>query len=142
LEGRTGYKTRETPTCDFGISKSNQILQEQAATIALLARLDPGSLKISEVLESKPEGHVVLVVGEIEIYLPQVEIGDRSEERTRLESELAEARVQVQRLESLLAGPFAQKAPTDIVQKEQDKLAAFRQTAEKLQAKVKELETM
>ena len=119
----------------------SQVLREQAATIAQMARIDPGSLVILEALESKPEGHVVLVVGEIEIYLPQFEIGDGSEERTRLDNELAETRTQIRRLESLLAGPFAQKAPADIVQKEQDKLAVFRQTAEKLRAQLKELNT-
>ena len=119
----------------------SQILREQSATIARLARIDAGSLKILEELEGKPESAVVLVVGEIEIYLPQIEIGDRSEERSRLDNELAEATAQIHRLETLLAGLFAQKAPADIVQKEQEKLAAYHQTAEKLHARLKELET-
>jgi len=35
-------------------------------------------------------------------------------------------------LEKLLASPFAEKAPPEVVQKERDKLEDYRETAEKI----------
>jgi valyl-tRNA synthetase len=118
----------------------HQLLGEQAAMIAQLARIDPGALQIMAAMESKPEDSVVLVVGDVEIYLLLAGLGDRGEERGRLEQELADVNGQIERLESLLAGPFTERAPAHIVQKEQDKLSAFRQSAEKLSAQLKSYE--
>jgi valyl-tRNA synthetase len=58
---------------------------------------------------------------------------DVEAERERLEKELAEAQSQIKRLEKLLASPFAEKAPPDVVQKERDKLEEYLETAERLQ---------
>jgi valyl-tRNA synthetase len=57
---------------------------------------------------------------------------DLAAERARLETELAESHAQIERLENLLASPFAQKAPPDVVEKEREKLAAYRETAARL----------
>jgi valyl-tRNA synthetase len=45
----------------------------------------------------------------------------------------------ITRLEALLSGPFADKAPAAIVQKEREKLAAFQQTAEKIRTQLQGL---
>ena len=52
---------------------------------------------------------------------------------------LEETNQQIDRLEKLLSSPFAQKAPADVVQKERDRLAAFQETAEKIQSQLNEL---
>jgi valyl-tRNA synthetase len=57
---------------------------------------------------------------------------DVEAERERLEKELEEAEGQIKRLEKLLASPFADKAPPEVVQKERDKLEDYRETAEKI----------
>jgi valyl-tRNA synthetase len=75
----------------------------------------------------------------VEIYLPLAGLVDVGEERLRLEKDLAEAQAQIERLEGLLRGAFAQKAPPTVVQKERDKLAAYQGTAEKLAAQLKAL---
>jgi valyl-tRNA synthetase len=72
------------------------------------------------------------VIGQVEVYLPLAGLIDLEGERRRLENELKEIESQIQRLEQLLASPFAQKAPPAIVQKEREKLAAFVETKEKL----------
>ena len=69
--------------------------------------IDPASLAIEERITEKPDGTVALVVGPVEIYLPLAGLVDLSEERARLESDLAEVRGQIDRLRQLLAGPFA-----------------------------------
>ncbi len=74
-----------------------------------------------------------------EIFLPLVGMVDAAMERARLEKELQEALLQIERLENLLNSPFAQKAPAPVVEKEKDKLADFRQTADKLKEQIRNL---
>jgi valyl-tRNA synthetase len=112
------------------------LLQEQAATIASLARLDQHNLTILEKLAEKPEGHIALVVGAVEIFLPLAGLVDSEEERIRLSRDLVELEMQIQRLESLLASPFAEKAPAQVVQKEREKLASYQETAKKIKSQI------
>jgi len=87
------------------------------------------------------EGYITLIAGptagSIEIFLPLAELGDPAEERARHEKELKEAESHIERLEKLLAGDFASKAPAALVQKERDKLSSYKETAEKIQAQLK-----
>jgi valyl-tRNA synthetase len=76
------------------------------------------------------------VVGVVEIYLPLAGMIDLAEERTRLEKDLRDARSQIERLEKLLAGDFANKAPAALVQKEREKLEGYRKTAEKIEGQL------
>lgn len=117
-----------------------QVLNQQAASIAVLSGLDMDQLQILEKLPEKPEGHIVLVVGPVEVYLPLAGMVDPSEERTRLEKDLADAQSQIKRLEDLLASPFAEKAPAPIVQKEREKLASYKDTEMKLRSQLEALE--
>jgi valyl-tRNA synthetase len=71
------------------------------------------------------------------IYLPLAGMVDQAEEKARLEKELKEAESHIQRLEKLLAGDFANKAPAHLVAKEREKLAGYQDTAEKIKAQLK-----
>ncbi|RME07289.1 MAG: valine--tRNA ligase, partial [Anaerolineae bacterium] len=122
----------------FATGERAELLRREARNIAALAHLDAERLQIADALPEKPEGHIALVVGAVEIYLPLAELVDPAEERARLEKELAEAESQIQRLEKLLASPFSEKAPPPVVQKERDKLENYRQTAAKLRAQLSE----
>ncbi len=115
------------------------LLVDQATPLAALAGLDPQNLTVLDHLENKPMGHIALVVGPVEIYLPLASLVDAGEERLRLEKDLAETTAQIERLEKLLGGSFAEKAPSLVVQKERDKLAAFQQTAEKIRGQLSTL---
>jgi valyl-tRNA synthetase len=112
------------------------VLNEQSASLAALAGLDPTALKLADRLDQKPDGHIALVVGTVEIYLPLAGMVDLQAESQRLDKELQDTLTQIQRLEALLSSPFASKAPSAVVQKEQERLDAFRSTAEKLQAQL------
>jgi len=114
-------------------SREAHTLRSQAASLAALAHLDPARLEIHAQIASKPDGHITLVVGPVEVYLPLAGLVDLNEERARLEKNLANTQRQIDRLEKLLAGPFTEKAPPEVVQKERDKLAALQDTAQKLQ---------
>jgi valyl-tRNA synthetase len=116
------------------------ILQAQAKSIASLSGLDLSKLQILAQLNTKPDGHVALVVGSVEIFLPLAGLVDLDEERARLQGDLDSALAQIQRLEHLLDGPFASKAPAEVVQKEREKLAGYLETKQKLEAQLTLLE--
>lgn len=115
------------------------VLQRQSATIASLARLDSENFTILESIESKPEGHIALVIGSIEAYLPLEGLVDIAEQRIRLEKELSDTTSQIERLEALLASPFAEKAPANVVENERSKLSTYSEKAEKIKAQLETL---
>jgi valyl-tRNA synthetase len=112
------------------------LLKEQSSMIAALAGLDHSQLSIPPSLKDKPEESAVLVVGTVEIYLPLAGMVDVDAERTRFEKELAVTESQIERLEKLLGGDFANKAPAPVVAKEREKLAAFKETAAKIRTQL------
>lgn len=113
------------------------LLKEQSRVLAALAGLSESELTLVPSLADKPGDSVVLVIGTVEVYLPLAGMVDLAEEKTRLEKELKEAQSHIARLEKLLAGDFASKAPAALVQKEREKLTAYRETAEKIKAQLK-----
>ena len=121
-------------------SSALEILKEQAAIIANLAYLDQNALLITTSLAGKPEGNIALVVGPVEIYLPLVGLVNIADEQKRLQKELDEVERQIQRLETLLAGDFTSKAPSTVVEKERQKLAAYQEIASKLRRQADELD--
>ncbi|MBI1794471.1 MAG: valine--tRNA ligase [Chloroflexi bacterium] len=121
----------------FAAGDKTDLLKEQAATIASLAGLDHSLLSIRESLKKKPTDSAALVIGPVEIFLPLAGMIDLADEKSRLEKELAEAQSHIERLERLLASDFAGKAPAPVVAKEREKLAGYKETAEKLRAQLK-----
>ncbi|MFO3796799.1 MAG: class I tRNA ligase family protein, partial [Anaerolineales bacterium] len=112
------------------------LYQQEKSALAMLARLDERRLEIRQRMDSKPAKHIVLVEGELEIYMPVAEMVDEREERARLEKELAELEAQIQRLEGLLASKFSKKAPAHVVQKERQRLEESKRAAEKIRQKL------
>ena len=109
-----------------------EMLRHQAPVIASLAKLRSEQLTIMESLTDKPDSHIPLVVGAVEIYLPLASLIDRIEERARLEKDLEEALAQVQRLETLLASPFKDRAPRHIVDNERVKLETYQEKVKRI----------
>jgi valyl-tRNA synthetase len=126
-------KPQKKTSAIFVSATSAEIIKEQAKTIAHLAQIDPDGLTILKTLDDKPEGHIAIVVGAVEVYLPLADLVDIGQEQARLQKELGEASSHIKRLEGLLSGSFSQKAPAEVVQKERDKLAEYKEKAAKLQ---------
>ncbi len=78
-----------------------------------------------------------MVVGAVEIYIPLAGMVDLANEKSRLEKELKDTESQIERLEKLLLSDFANKAPASVVGKEREKLAGYKETAEKIKAQLK-----
>ena len=121
----------------FAAGEKTALLQSQKLIIASLAGLDELQLTIQESLSNKPNDSIALVVGAVEIYIPLAGMVDLANEKSRLEKELKDTEVQIERLEKLLSSDFANKAPASVVGKEREKLAAFKETAQKLRSQLK-----
>jgi valyl-tRNA synthetase len=116
--------------------KKKELILEQVRVITTLAGLVEKQVVIVESMASRPENSISLVAGPVEIYIPLSGMVDQEEERKRLKKELSEVQVQIDRLEKLLGSDFASKAPSQVVEKERNKLEEFRQTADKLKAQL------
>ena len=112
------------------------LVKQEASIIASLAGLDETRLDIRAALDAKPEGQIGLVAGSVEIFLPLVDLVDPAEEQARLAKDLQEAESHIARLEKLLSSDFANKAPAPVVQKEREKLAGYKETAEKIKTQL------
>ncbi len=108
------------------------LIKSQQRVLELLARLDPEKSMIQETLTENPSGNLSLVVRGVEVFVPVQERTASVGDRNRLEQDLREAESQIERLEKLLTGDFAKRAPANLVEKERTKLSAFKETAEKL----------
>jgi valyl-tRNA synthetase len=128
---------KRIPATLVGGAKIN-LLKQQSEVIAVLAGLDYSQLSVLEALDAKPENSLALVAGPVEIYIPLSGMLDLQEQRKRLEKELADIQLQIDRLDKLLGSDFANKAPAQVVQKEREKLAAFQDTAGKLHTQLQE----
>lgn len=120
----------------FSAGAKSDVLKEQAKVIAALAGLNEAELTIESALQDKPKDSVSLVIGSVEIHIPLAGMVDLANEKSRLEKDLKEAESHIERLEKLLAGDFANKAPAALVQKERDKLTGYKETAEKIKAQL------
>jgi valyl-tRNA synthetase len=114
------------------------MLTEQAEILRTLARLDPARLMLAANLEA-PEQALTLVTGGVTMYLPLAELIDLDAERSRLGKELAETEAQIERSRGLLDGPFTQRAPAAVVQRERDKLGELETRAGRLRERLAEL---
>jgi valyl-tRNA synthetase len=115
------------------------VLQSQAQTILSLATVDPAAFELAASLSEKPQNAVSLVASGIEIYLPLTGLVDAAAERARLAKELGEVESQIVRLDALVTGPFGQRAPAAVVDKERQKLATYQETAAKLRSQLQDL---
>jgi valyl-tRNA synthetase len=107
-------------------------LSSHTEVLEKLANLSPEQLEIVEALPSAPENAIPLVAAGVEIYLPIAGLLDVEAEKDRLTAELGEVEGQIDRVSQLLAGPFSEKAPKEVVQKEKDRLESLQDTAGKL----------
>ena len=116
------------------------LLEQERGALAALARLDPARLQIAARGIQPPPGAIPIVAANIEVFLMAEQPVDRVAERERLGRELTEAQEQVARLEALLDGPFAERAPAHIVEKERASLAFHQEAVRKLQDQLALLE--
>ncbi len=108
------------------------MLKNQKKVLAALAKLNLNELVIQAGIKDKPKNQLSLVVSGIEIFLPKPDLVDDQDANDRLEKEFGGIQSQIKRLEDLLGGEFAIKAPPGLVEKERQKLDTYRLSAQKL----------
>lgn len=116
------------------------LLHQQASVLCALGGLDPSKVEFADSSSPAPRDAIPLVTRGIEVYLPLAGLRDVAQERSRLTREMEDTQEQVRRLEELLSGPFAQRAPAHIVEKERAKLQSLLQDKAKLKAQFESLE--
>ncbi len=117
-----------------------ELLSGQRDILVTTARLDADKLHIARTLEEKPAQAVALVVGDVEVYLPLAGMVDLAKERQRLNAEIEEVTKGIAASERLLANEdFLAKAPAQVVERERNKLAGYRQRQAKLQERLQSL---
>ena len=114
-------------------------LREQAPLLCLFARLEADEVSLQERIETPPPGSLPLTAGGVEIYLKLAEAFDARAEGERVARQLETIERQVGRLQSLLAGPFADRAPAEIVGAEREKLRQAEEEAGRLRAQLQGL---
>jgi valyl-tRNA synthetase len=137
---RGEYKVQPGKHIDALIAAGDQaaLLETQRPVLEQLARLDGETLQIQPALDP-PEQVASIVVGGVTCYLPLAGMVDLAAERARLEKELEEIQGLIARSEKQLAGPFAEKAPPAVVQRERDKLADLQQRRGQLEERLRVL---
>lgn len=112
-------------------------LGDMQSALCALARLDADQLEIVDSAEA-PDDAIVVSLGDYTCYLPLAGLVDKEKEIARLTKELADLTSQIERKQKLLNGPFAEKAPAAVVQRERDDVARMEassaEISERLQA--------
>jgi valyl-tRNA synthetase len=127
---------------EYNVEPARRIVAQIAAgeKSDLFSSQRDNNLRIAQSLLDEPEQALTLVVGGVEIYLPLAGMVDLDAERARLAKELARIEDGVARSQKLLSNEgFTAKAPAEVVQKEQDKLASLQEQAEKLRGRLETL---
>ncbi len=115
---------------DVGTQAPKLVYQKKV--LAALAKLNINELVIQAGIKEKPKNLLSLVVSGIEIFLPKPDLVDDQAANESLEKEYGGIQSQIKRLEGLLGGEFATKAPPGLVEKERQKLDTYRLSAQKL----------
>jgi valyl-tRNA synthetase len=136
LRAERGVSPSKRLAAMIAAGTKTDLLREQSKILTSLAGLHESELEVASSLSEKPKDSTALVIGPVEVYLPLAGMVDLGEEQRRLEKELKEAQSHIERLEKLLSGDFAHKAPAHLVAKEREKLAGYQDTAEKIKAQM------
>ncbi len=130
---------------EMGISPAKRIpliLRHVTPTVTL--RLNKFHLtlmslaKLSDIHEATSDEALPIsatsVVGELELLIPMAELIDKDAELVRLKKELAKLDDDIKRAEGKLNNPsFKDRAPADVIAKEEEKLTQARQARQKLE---------
>lgn len=114
------------------------VLEASRPVLELLARLDGAALTIAAQSEG-PAQSASVVVGDVVAYLPLAGLVDLDAERVRLQKTLAQLEGHISSAQARLAGPFAEKAPADVVAAARQRLAEMEAEAAQLREQLTRL---
>ncbi|MFQ5825949.1 MAG: valine--tRNA ligase, partial [Dehalococcoidia bacterium] len=110
-----------------------------AGSIEALARSRPLAIQGGQAARASKNKALVLVLKESDVVIPLEKL-DLSQERSRLEKEIAACQSEISRLEAKLKNEaFLSRAPSDIVAREREKLASHQQRLRRLEERLAQL---
>lgn len=113
-------------------------LETHRQALIQLARLADDALIIAE-NSVPPEKAATISLGDVTCYMPLSGMIDVAQERQRLQVEIEETQEQIERLHGLLSGPFEEKAPEEIVNRERAKLQRYELQIGELESRLSDL---
>jgi valyl-tRNA synthetase len=123
----------------FSAGEFAPLMQTSLPVTAMLARLDASRVEIAASLPA-PDKAATLAVAGVAVYLPLAGLVDLDAERKRMQGELDNIEKQIQRIATNLDNPgFTGKAPPNVIEREQLKLAELREKREQVAARLAEL---
>ena len=115
-----------------------RVLNESIPILTHLANLE--NLTIADASTLRPQNALSAALPEVEIFLPLEGLIDVEKETARIHKEIEGKEKDVARLMAKLSNPqFAEKAPPEVIAKEEGKLAESRSTLEKLRERLSTL---
>jgi len=136
-EMRISPATELTVYLHNGSDEDKTRLEQNRRYLCKLAKLE--SIIWLQQSDSAPPSATQLV-GQMEILVPMAGLIDKQAELDRLGKEIAKLKQEVSRIESKLKNPgFADKAPAEVVAKEQSKLDDYRSALAKLGEQVEKI---
>jgi len=132
---RAQYKVEATKWIEAQIyaDKLRPDITAHSQTIQALAKVRPVTFLDSRQQGQPSENALALVLKEAEVIIPMGSLVDLEAERKRLQKEIEQSQTEIVRLEARLKDKaFLTKAPTTIVEKEQNKLATKKDKLERL----------
>ncbi len=116
------------------------LLDKHKSTLDFLARID--SITILDENETPPESAMALL-GQMKILVPMAGLIDKAAECTRLEKQISQLQLQIDRSNAKLGNDnFIQRAPAEVVAKERSQLADHQQAQDELNAQLNRIKQL
>jgi valyl-tRNA synthetase len=114
-------------------------LEQARPIVETLARVRPLHL-VADASSAPSTGVASAVLAQAQVVMPLAGLIDIEAERTKLSKQLSNAEDEAKRLEAKLANPqFREKAPAEVIGREQEKLGAAQSRVEGLRSRLAEL---
>ncbi len=118
------------------IGENFAIFEKTRKEIISLAKIDPEKIITSSDLE-KPKRAARVVMHGLFAYIPLEGIIDLEKEKVKVEKRLNKIKKQIKQISTKLDGPFSQKAPAPIVEREKDNLVVLQGKKSQLEEQLK-----
>lgn len=116
--------------------KNQKLINE---TLVYIEKLGMG--KSIEIVKEKPEKCAQIIAPLCEVYIPILDLVDKTVETQRLNKELKVARNELSRAQGKLKNQgFVSKAPKDLIDQEKEKIIKYQKLIKKITASIEELE--
>jgi len=121
---RSIFNIGQSKTIPLLIQKGEKtsILDKAKSELIKLAKIDPEKIEFVSELDQPKRAARVVIQG-ITAYIPLGKLIDIEKEHQKVESRLNKLNKQINQLSKKLSGPFSQRAPPELVEKEKEKFS-------------------